>query len=164
MRTLSIAAFLVAVAAPALADVDDAHVIANDRVGPFTLGMAEKDALDALVKTWQKSDIKLGDADVEVPHLKLHFSGARGKRTLSWIEVKTPTFGASPYKTKEGVGPGSSEKDVRLAYRNEVKRRKVGSDDGLTPDALPAVHFVCSKGGVFTSDSCPTVTVRHGSK
>ncbi len=163
MRALTLAC-LACVAAPAFADVDDTHTIDNDRVGPFKLGMPEKDALDAVVKSWDKKDVKLGDNDVEVPHLRLHFAGARGKRTLSWIEVTTPTFGASPYKTKEGVGPGSSEKDVRLAYRNEVKRRKVGSEDGLTPDLLPQVHFVCSKGGVFTSDSCPTVTVRHGSK
>jgi hypothetical protein len=165
MRTLTLAALLLAPTL-ALADAkpDDNHVIDNDRVGPFHLGMTKKDALDVALKAFSKSDVKLGDKGlVELPHLKLTFAGAGDKATLAAIEVAVPTFGKSDYLTADGVGPGASEKDVRLAYRDAVKRRKVGGSDGLTPDALPAVHFVCSKGGLFTAEKCATVTVRKGS-
>src|SRR5437762_1377690 len=102
MRPLYAAfALVVLVAAPALADKapDDNHVIDNDRVGPFRLGMTKKDALDVALKQWSKGDVKLGDKGlVELPKLRLNFSGSGDKATLASIEVLSPTFGASDYR------------------------------------------------------------------
>lgn len=144
--------------APPEAAAND-HVIGADRVGPFTLGAASKDVIDAALKAFSKSDVKLGDRDLQLPGLKLKFSAAGAKGVLNLIEVTKSGLGKSKYLTAEGVGPGSSEKDIRLAYREAVKRAKVGKLESLTPDSLPNVHFICSKGGVFSSESCKTVTL-----
>jgi hypothetical protein len=166
MRALALFPLLL-LAVPALADSkspDDNHLIDNDRVGPFHTGMAEKDVLDAALKMFGKADVKLGEDTVTLPHLVLHFSKHTSTKTLLSIDVLPPTIGASDYRTAEGVGPGASEKDVRLAYRDEVKHRKVGGADGIVPNALPGVHFVCPAGGMFNVGKCTMVTVTKKGK
>jgi hypothetical protein len=145
---------LCSLASAALAAPDDAHLIENDRVGPFKVGAPEKEALDAALKAFSKDKVNLNEKFIELPNMKLSLSGTGGKAIVESIELRKPTFGNSPYQTKEGVGAGSSEKDIRLAYGNVIRKHKINDKDGLSPESLPAVFFQCAKG------KCPVVTIR----
>jgi hypothetical protein len=155
----ALATFLFALAPSALAAVDESHVIENDRVGPFKVGMTEKEALDAALKAFSKGEVNLKGKVIELPSLKLHVAGSGAKAVVESIEVsKGGMFASSGYATREGVGPGTTEKDLRLAFRNAVRQHKINGKEGLSPEAMPGVFFQCAK------EKCPVVIVRKVGK
>jgi predicted small secreted protein len=114
---------------------DEFQLMREESLGVLRYGLGEKDVIDALGEPEEKAEAAEWGADglihqswyYKTKGMELNMVKQDDKFNVFTIKISKPCG----YKTKKGIGIGSSRKDVEAAYESEINQAE-NSDDSTS--------------------------------
>ncbi|OQB16018.1 MAG: hypothetical protein BWY15_00145 [Firmicutes bacterium ADurb.Bin193] len=96
----------------------------SESIGALKIGLSDNDVIKALGEPEEKSEMEIWGADGENHQtwnykskgIQLDMIGDLKNQVINSMSIKSPC----DFKTKRGIGIGSSRTDVSAAYKNEI--------------------------------------------